>query len=560
MTWNQNDFWSGATLFDLARLTSYGGTRGGNCPLLNCTAAAGKSGTAAVDLRWTVVMEKAMEKKRKFAENIIKLAGIVLSATLLGKMFVALGFPETNIVVVYLLAVLLVARFTQGYQYGILSAVASLLCYNYYFTAPYHTFAVNDSSYLITFVIMLVTSLVTSAMTTKEKLLTKEAKERGEESQILYMLSSRLSDAADIEAVLRIAAESISLLFQKNAGCIYVGRQGAPVYIQQVGGEQIHRSVQKPAELRGKFSNLRTEYLEDEDAWYYPVNGREHLLAVVEIDKAVRTEELEEKKKFLHSILENIAMALDRIEITIERVRDRENMERERERANLLRAISHDLRTPLSGIMGTSEMLMDMTEKEDKRQVLLQGIYQDADWLKAMVENILSLTRLQDGKILIHKEPEAVEDIIGCAVAHVERSFPDRVIQVETPEEFRLVPMDAKLIEQVITNLLDNAVKHTAPGEAILVSARYTEDSVVITVRDEGEGIAEEDVPNLFHLFYTSKTRSADVKRGIGLGLAICETVVKAHGGTIVGRNRTDRKGAEFLFALPLEEGEKADV
>ena len=100
MTWNQNDFWSGATLFDLARLTSYGGTRGGNCPLLNCTAAAGKSGTAAVDLRWTVVMEKAMEKKRKFAENIIKLAGIVLGATLLGKMFVALGFPETNIVVV----------------------------------------------------------------------------------------------------------------------------------------------------------------------------------------------------------------------------------------------------------------------------------------------------------------------------------------------------------------------------------------------------------------------------------------------------------------------------
>ena len=253
-------------------------------------------------------------------------------------------------------------------------------------------------------------------------------------------------------------------------------------------------------------------------------------------------------------------MALERIEVTVERVRDRENMERERERANLLRAISHDLRTPLSGIMGTSEMLMDMTDKEDRRQELLQGIYQDADWLKSLVENILSLTRLQDGKIVIHKEMEAIEEVIGCAVAHVERIFPDRAIQVEIPEEFRLVPMDARLMEQVIANLLDNAVKHTKPQETIMVSARYTKDSVVVSVRDEGEGIAEADVPNLFKIFYTSKTRSADVKRGIGLGLTICETVVNAHGGTITGRNRTDRKGAEFLFTLPLTKGESEIV
>lgn len=191
-------------------------------------------------------------------------------------------------------------------------------------------------------------------------------------------------------------------------------------------------------------------------------------------------------------------MAMDRIEVTIERVRDRENMQRERERANLLRAISHDLRTPLSGIMGTSEILMDMTDKEDRRHELLQGIYQDADWLKSLVENILSLTRLQDGKIVIHKEMEAIEEVIGCAVAHVERSFPEREIQVEIPEEFRLVPMDAKLIEQVITNLLDNAVKHTRPQEAITVSANYTEDTLLVSVRDEGEGIAEADVSNLF--------------------------------------------------------------
>lgn len=130
---------------------------------------------------------------------------------------------------------------------------------------------------------------------------------------------------------------------------------------------------------------------------------------------------------------------------------------------------------------------------------------------------------------------------------------------MEIPDDFKLVPMDAKLIEQVITNLLDNAVKHTKAGENITVLADYDEENVLVTVQDEGEGINREDVPNLFRIFYTSKTRSSDVKRGIGLGLTICETVVKAHGGTITGRNRTDGKGAEFIFTLPLKKERSED-
>lgn len=498
-----------------------------------------------------------MQKQQEILIGLLRLAVIVAAATLLGKGFVILGFPETNIVVIYLLAVLLTARFTSGYQYGVSSAVVSLLCFNYFFTEPYHTLSVDDPSYLITFTIMLITSLLTSALTTKEKLLTKEANEKGEESQILYMVSSRLSDAADMETVLKTAVDSISRLLSVNVGCIYVGKQGEAMYIQQVGEEQIHRNISEPEELRGRFSNLRTESVREEDGWYYPINGSESLLGIVKIEKDVPEEELESKKNLLHSVLENISMAMERIEVTVARIKDRENMERERERANLLRAISHDLRTPLSGIMGTSEMLIDMTKKDDRRQELLRGIYQDADWLKSLVENILSLTRLQDGKILIHKEMEAIEEVIGCAVAHIERSYPDREIQVEISDDFRLVPMDAKLIEQVITNLLDNAIKHTKKEEMITVCAAYENQTLLVIVRDEGEGIAQEDIPNLFQIFYTSKTRSADGRRGIGLGLTICETVIKAHGGTIVGRNRTDRKGAEFLFTLPVTKGEE---
>lgn len=484
--------------------------------------------------------------------DMAKLLAVVCGATLLGILFGKVGFPETNIVVVYIFAVLLVARFTKGYFSGILSSVICLFCYNYFFTAPYHTLAVSNPSYMITFCVMLITALITSALTTKEKLMTMEAERRGRESQTLYILSSRLSDAADTESVIKIAAESVSALLQADAGCLYVGEQAEPVFIQQLGGEQIHRNAADVDEIRHSFTDLRTEYVENEDTWLFPINGQNSLLAVLQIDKSVSEDELSENKKLLHSMIENISLALERIEVTIERVRDRQRMERERERANLLRAISHDLRTPLSGIMGTAEVLIDMTEKDNHCQKLLKGIYQDADWLKSLVENILSLTRLQDGKILVHKEMEALEEVIACAVAHIEKNYPDREIQVEIPEDFKMVPMDARLMEQVITNLLDNAVKHTTSEEAVTVSVSYLPDMAQVTVRDEGEGIAKEDEGNLFQIFYTSKTRASDVRKGIGLGLTICETVVKAHRGTIIGRNRTDGRGAEFIFTLPL--------
>ena len=500
-----------------------------------------------------------MKESKLVLYNIGKTILFLFITTTIGAIFKQLKFPETNIVVVYILAVLLVARFTKGYLYGIFTAVASLLCFNYFFTAPYYTLHVYDPSYMVTFVIMLATAILTSALTTKEKLLTQEAREKEKETQVLYMLSNKLSDAADIEAVIQIAADSTSKLFQANVGCIYMGRYGNPLYIQEVSGKAIHRSVPNIEEMRGQFSDFRLEYLEEEEYFSFPINGREEILAVLRIEKEITKEKLTEKKKLLHSMIENVSLALERIEITIAQIEDRQKMEREREQANLLRAISHDLRTPLSGIMGTSEMLMDMTEKEDKRQSLLRGIYQDADWLKSLVENILSLTRLQDGRVIVHKELEVIDEIVECAISHVETAFPDRTIQVTIPQEFHMVPMDARLIEQVVTNLLENAVKHTNEEQAIEVAISYTEQDVIVSVKDEGEGILESDIPNLFHIFYTSKNRMADVKRGIGLGLTICDTVIKAHGGMIEAHNRRDKQGAEFVFSLPYdkEKGER---
>jgi two-component system sensor histidine kinase KdpD len=260
----------------------------------------------------------------------------------------------------------------------------------------------------------------------------------------------------------------------------------------------------------------------------------------------------ERAQKLLMAMIESTAMAMDRFRTAEERIHYREESEQERYRGNLLRAISHDLRTPLSGIMGTSEMIMDMSQKADPRYELADGIWKDADWLHSLVENILNLTRLEDGRLALQKQLEAVEEIIGSAIAHVAKRAPEYEINVNIPDELILVPMDAKLIVQVLVNLLDNAIKHTSPKRSISVNVEKNDTFAVFCVSDSGEGIAKDDLPNIFKMFYTSKNNAADAKRGVGLGLPICDAIVKAHGGTISAHNNTDG-GAEFKFTLPLE-------
>jgi two-component system sensor histidine kinase KdpD len=241
---------------------------------------------------------------------------------------------------------------------------------------------------------------------------------------------------------------------------------------------------------------------------------------------------------------------MDRLRSSEQRIKTREEIVKERYRGNLLRAISHDLRTPLSCIIGSAEMIMDMSESNETQRSLAEDIHNEADWLHAMVENILSLTRLQDGSLSLKKQVEAIEEIVGAAAAHIAKRFPNYDIRVSMPDELIMAPVDAKLIEQVLINLLENAVSHSKPENEISVSVEKSEadNTVRITVADGGTGIAAADLPHIFQMFYTSQPR-----HGIGLGLSICETIIKAHEGRIEAKNRADGAGAEFNIELPME-------
>lgn len=482
-------------------------------------------------------------------------------STLLGIIFRQWGFHKTNIVVIYNFSVLLIARYTKGYAFGVGASAAALLLFNWFFTEPYYTLKVNDTTYLFTFGIMMFTSVFTSTLTTKVKKAAQDAKLREEEKSALYRMTNRLTRAENTEEIQEITVNTVSNVLGCNAACLLFDAKGEPekTFIQQKSdGSVIRRDLQNGAEFKRNMEKAQgiTEY--GALGRVYPVYGKTMIIAVLFVPNDTDREMNESKRGMLNSAIESASLALERLRSLQEQARTREEATQERYRGNLLRAISHDLRTPLSGIMGTSEMLMDATETADMRYDLAKDIYRDAEWLHALVENILNLTKLNDGKMTMNKQPEVLEEVIGAAVTVMEKRLPDRVIDVEVPDEVLMVPMDAKLISQVLINLLDNAAKHTPQEGEISISVKKENELVHVTVADRGSGIPADDLPHVFQMFYTGKSKRPDAKRGVGLGLSICQSVAEAHGGSIFAENRPGG-GAAITFTLPTG-GEKVDA
>lgn len=504
------------------------------------------------------VRKTAKTTWRAKLKNTLIVLLLAVVATAVGWLFRFWHFPEANIVVIYILFVLVSARYTSGYAYGLAATVIATCAFNYFFTIPYFTLSVDDPTYFITFFIMTLTSVITSALTSKVNQNAMEAKEKEAEASALYRLTNHLTDADDIADIARIAVSTMSEILNCRSACLCFDENGLPesTFIQQKSPtEQVHRNIDDRATLKHRMENLRTAYDEGPEFYDWPIYGRDMILGVIRIPSESAGRLNESQIRMLRSMIESTALAMDRYRSATERLKSNEAISQERYRGNLLRAISHDLRTPLAGILGTSEMLMGMTDKQDNRHALAEDIHKDADWLFSLVENILNLTRLQDGKLVLNKQMEAVEEVVGVAVAAIAKRAPDRDITVALPKEVRFIPMDARLIEQVLVNLLDNAIKHTPSDKEI--SIHFTEDSnqklAVFTVSDDGCGIDTDDLPHVFQMFYTARRKNPDAHRGIGLGLAICESIITAHGGTIVARNRENASGAEFQFSLPME-------
>ena len=224
-------------------------------------------------------------------------------------------------------------------------------------------------------------------------------------------------------------------------------------------------------------------------------------------------------------------------------------------RANLLRSISHDLRTPLTSISGNAGVLIKNSTylSKEKKEQLYTDIYTDSLWLINLVENLLAVSRIEDNKMIIRTNPELLDEIITEALSHIDPNAKEHTIRVEQGDEMLLARIDARLIVQVIINLVDNAIKYTPKGSLILIRTSRKENFLQVEVEDTGEGIRDAEKEKIFEMFYTIQSTSSDGRRGLGLGLALCKAIITAHGGTISVRDNTP-KGTIVTFTIPSEE------
>jgi len=507
-----------------------------------------------------------MSLRRKFSFSIsdaMKTIAIPASATLLCMGLNILDIGNQNIIMMYILSVLIVSRVTTGYAYGIAASVISVLAFNFFFTVPYFTFNAIQPGYPITFVIMFFAAVITSTSTVRIKTQARLSAEREHRTNVLYEINSKLLTTRGIENIVEMTNEYATKLFERSS-VFYTKNQDnylSAAFMQSSSEEDAsfmlkddERAVANWVFLNKKIAGAGTGTLRGASAFYAPIVSQDKVLGVIGIS-CIKGILDQNSRLFLDIITSQVAMALERQYLTNEQQRILLDSEKEKMRSNLLRAISHDLRTPLTGILGASSTILENGDRIDKEthDKLVSNIVEDSQWLIRMVENLLSVTRINEGTMNVTKTLEAAEEIVSEAISRIRKRFPNRKINVQVPEELLMVPMDGTLIEQVLINLLENAVKHSPDDSVIEVNVKKSgQRSAIFEVIDNGEGIAEEDFPYLFESYVPDGKRSSDSSRGMGIGLSICMSIVKAHQGKMEAANRKTG-GAVFTFELPLE-------
>lgn len=455
-------------------------------------------------------------------QNILKSVGILFAATILCFIFDGLGFTDANMIMVYILAVLLIAVTTSQRIYSMVSSIASVLIFNFLFTSPRFSFSAYETGYPVTFVVMFLTAFITATMAAQYKEQAKQSAKVAFRTKIVFDTNQMLTKAKDREKILEITSRQLNKLLQRKINII---------------------DVQNMSETLS------------EKAEYHKLQTGDNCYGTVCIEKKEEPLDASENS-ILQSILGECTLALENQRNAKEKEEAAILAQSEQLRANLLRTISHDLRTPLTSISGNASNLLSNSSSfsEKTKQQIYEDIYDDSLWLISLVENLLSATRIEDGRMQLRTSPEVLSDIVEEALMHVRRKAEKYHISVVSEEELLVVKVDARLIIQVLINLLDNALKYTEEGSDIIVTVRkYSTNMAEVAVADNGPGISEEEKAEIFGKFYRGENKIADNRRSLGLGLYLCKSIVEAHGGEIRVEDHVPR-GSVFSFTLPLEE------
>jgi two-component system sensor histidine kinase KdpD len=493
--------------------------------------------------------------------NYARMAGVMVACVVLAELMKLVGLAEANVVMVYLLGVLLVAvRYGRGP--GVAASVAAVLFYDFFLVPPYYSFSVSDVQYLLTFAVMLVVALVISTLISRVRQQADDARRRERRTEALYRLTRQLAATSGRYQLVVTAQRELNELFGGEVGVFLPGQRGVLQLAPGIGLEdgvadsEADIAVARWVFDHGQLAGAGTDTLPSSKALYLPLVGPEGPVGVLGIRLPQATERLltPDQRQLLEACAGQIALAFQRSALAEQAQRILVQVEAERVRSSLLSSVSHDLRTPLAVIAGSSSSLLESGDAQDPatRRELLQTICDETNRMSRLVENVLRMTQLQSGAIAPKKQWQPLEEVVGSALGRAGKALADHPVTTRIAPDLPLLHFDGVLIEQVLLNLLDNAAKYTPPGTPVDIAASVEGQHAVVEVADKGPGLAPGEEQHIFDKFVRGAAGATQGRRGAGLGLAICRAIVEIHGGRIWAENRPGG-GARFVFTIPAE-------
>jgi two-component system sensor histidine kinase KdpD len=462
-------------------------------------------------------------------------------------------FSPVDLAMVYLLGIMIVASRT-GKGPSLLATLLSVGSFDFFFVPPYYTFAVSDVKYFVTFIVMFIVAFVIGKLTLRIREQANAARHRERRTAALYNLSRELVHERGIEHLSAIAIKHIGEVFSSKVVVLLPDEKGN--LIVPVTGEETFALDERELSVaqwvfdHRQQAGMGTDTVLGAKALYLPLVTSSRTVGVLGILPSPSFGIFDqEQMHILESFANQTAIAIERAILAEEAQNALLKAKTETLRNTLLSSVSHDLRTPLAAITGAASTLLqpDITLDKNSKKELIKTIYEEAEHLNEIIRNVLDMTRLESGAIVVKKEWQSIEEIIGVVLDRFSEKLKEHPLSINLSADLPLVPFDALLIEQVLMNLLDNAIKYTPRETPLELSAILKGDSLLVELADRGPGIHEGEEKRIFEKF----VRGSTSRGGIGLGLTICHTIITAHGGDVWAENRPGG-GAVFRFTLPI--------
>ncbi|MEA3196185.1 MAG: two-component system, OmpR family, sensor histidine kinase KdpD [Gammaproteobacteria bacterium] len=474
-----------------------------------------------------------------------------VAVTLLS-MPLAAHFDRSNIVAIYILTVVLIAvRFGRGP--AAFAAVLSVCAFDFFFVPPRFSFAVSDVQYFLTFFIMLAVGLITGQLTAGLRFQARVAGHREERAGSLYEIARDLSGAVQIDQVVSISDASIERTFRAAAALLLPNAAGqlAETSSRSDAALTVDIGIAQWAFDKGQPAGFGTDTLPGSEVLYIPLRAPIRARGVLAVKaRNRRLLRIPEQRQLLDTFAALIAIALERVHYVGVAQDAVVRMESERLRNSLLAALSHDLRTPLTVLVGLAESLTLTKPPLSAAQLeSAEAIQDEARRMSTLVSNLLDMARIESGEVKLNLQWQPLEEVVGSALNATHGMLKQHTVEVHIPRDLPLVRIDALLIERVLVNLLENASKYTPVGSRITLAAEVIEDQLSVSVSDDGPGLTVGREEAVFQKFTRGERESATP--GVGLGLAICRAIVESHQGKIIATHRPGG-GARFTFTLPL--------